>query len=97
MKYNEIRQLYEYCTKIGVIAVFEQCWDGYAIRFANGGDVVQHAGSYGGRVRCVEPAIGSRADYTAVSLQNAKRLICRHKERLNSPAPLKKDGADNER
>lgn len=80
--YNEILLLYDYCIKIGIPATLDYLFDGYKISFPNGGDVVQHCGSYGNYSGCVEPAIGSRLDFTAVPLKNAKRLIKRHKEKL---------------
>ena len=83
VKYIEIGELYEYCLKIGVEVRIEPCWDGYAIRFNNGGDFVQHDFSYGGDVGFVEPQIGCRKDYSPVSLENAKALVKRHKDRLN--------------
>ena len=83
IEYNEIKELYKYCVKIGINAVLETLYDGYAIRFPNGGDFIQHQYSYGGDLGCVEPAIGCRADYTAVSLRNAKALVKRHKDKLN--------------
>ena len=84
--YNEILELYEYCNKIGVQATLEKQWDGYAIRFPCGADFVQHYGSYGSKAGCVEPALGCRLDYTAVSLKSAKRLVEYHKDRLNRRA-----------
>lgn len=90
-KYTEIIELYDYCKKIGVHATLSELYDGYKIEFANGGDVIQHRLSYGAEDGCVEPAIRSRLDYTAVPLKNAKQLIRRHKERLNSE---RKDGAE---
>ena len=83
MKYREIVELYDYCEKIGVQAKISPMLGGYCIRFNNGGDVIQHNGSYGSHCGCVEPAIGSRLDYHAIPLKNAKRLIKRHKESLN--------------
>lgn len=80
--YKEILLLYDYCIKIGIPATLEDLFDGYVIKFPNGGDVVQHFGSYGNFSGCVEPAIGSRLDYSSVPLKNAKRLIKRHKEKL---------------
>lgn len=53
----------------------EPLFDGYAIRFADGSDVVQHNRSYGGVSGYVEPAIGCDLDYTAVKLDAAKDLI----------------------
>lgn len=84
-KYAEIIKLHEYCVKIGVDCVLERFKDGYAIRFNNGWDVVQHYFSYGNDAGCVEPAIDSRLDYTAVPLKNAKALVKRHKDKLNKP------------
>lgn len=84
--YNEILELHEYCDKMGVKATISPMFDGYCIRFNNGGDFVQHFGSYGHNSGCVEPAIGCRLDYTAVPLKNAKALVKRHKERLNKKA-----------
>ena len=81
-KYKEIVELYRYCEKLSIPATIEPCWDGFAIRFPSGYDFVQHKHSYGSSVGCVEPAIGSRLDYTAVTLKNAKALIKRNKERL---------------
>ena len=82
-KYREILKLYIYCDKTGVECRLEKIFDGYAIRFNNGGDFIQHHGSYGCDCGCVEPAIGSRLDYTAVPLQNAIALVRRHKDKLN--------------
>ena len=40
-EYNEIKELYKYCVKIGINAVLETLCDGYAIRFPDGCDFVQ--------------------------------------------------------
>ena len=82
-KYSEIIKLYKYCEKTGVECQLEKLFDGYAIRFNNGGDVIQHHGSYGCDFGCVEPAIGSRLDYTAVPLKKAMALVRRYKDKLN--------------
>lgn len=82
-KYKEILELYDYCVKIGVEATLSRMFDGYVIKFNNGGDCIQHLGSYNHDDGCVEPAIGCRKDYTAVSLKNAKALVRRWKDRLN--------------
>ena len=92
-EYKEILELHRYCQKTGVQAVLEHFIDGYAIRFLSGGDFVQHQYSYGSKYGYVEPAIGCRSDYSAVSLKDAKRLVYRHKKKLNCE---RKDGADNE-
>lgn len=83
-KYKEILELNRYCEELAIPTTIEPCLDGFAIRFPSGGDFVQHQYSYGSSDGCVEPAIGSRLDYTAVPLKNAKALIRRHKEKLNS-------------
>lgn len=82
-KYTEIQALFNYCIKIGIKARFETLYDGYAIRFPDGGDFVQHNGSYGSHNGCVEPAISCKLDYTAVPLKNAIALVRYHKDRLN--------------
>ena len=81
--YQEILKLFAYCHRIGICAEIKPFVDGYKINFPNGSDFVQHCGSYGAIAGYVEPAIGSKADYTAVSLKNAKALVKRHKDRLN--------------
>lgn len=83
VKYKEILELQQYCEKIGVECKLENLFDGYAIRFNNGGDFIQHRGSYGCNAGCVEPAIGCGLDYTAVALKNAKALVKYHKDKLN--------------
>ena len=82
-KYKEIVELFKYCVKIGVNANFEPLFDGFAIRFPNGSDFIQHRGSFGHDSGCVEPAIGCKWDYTAVPLKKAKALVRYHKDRLN--------------
>ena len=84
-EYREIQRLYFYCLKIGLPAEISNLFDGYKLSFPNGSDFVQHFGSYGSEVGYVEPAIGSRLDYTAVSLASAKALVKRHKDRLAKP------------
>ncbi len=85
-RYREILKLHTYCEKTGIECRLEKLFDGYAIRFNNGGDFIQHHGSYGCEAGCVEPAIGSRLDYTAVPLKNALALVRRHKDKLNKAA-----------
>jgi hypothetical protein len=82
-KYTTIQRLFDYCIKIGIKAELKPMFDGWCIRFQGGGDFVQHFGSYGHDNDCVEPCIGCRIDYTAVSLKNAKALVRYHKDRLN--------------
>ena len=83
MMYEEIKELYDYCQEIGIHAEMEEFLGGYAIRFPNGDDIVQHTYSYGSSYGYVEPAIGCEEDYSAVSLERAKELVLANKERLN--------------
>lgn len=85
--YKEIIQLFEYCQKIGVKATLKELFDGYKICFPSGHDFVQHRFSYYSIDGYVEPAIGCEDDYTAVTLENAKRLVKQHREKLNRRAP----------
>lgn len=84
--YKEILKLSKYCEKIGVKHTLEPFYDGYSILFGEKWDIVQHRFSYGSSRGCVEPAIGCRSDYSAVSLDSAKKLVKRYKERLNGVA-----------
>jgi hypothetical protein len=77
IKYKAILDLYRYCEKLSIPAMLEDLHDGYAIRFPNGGDFVQHKYSYGAERGCVEPAIGCRVDFSPVSLEKAKGLVRR--------------------
>ena len=83
--YKEIFELFHYCRRIGVEAKLKGIMDGYAIRFNNGADFVQHQFSYGSKNGCVEPAgVDDRYDYTAVKLDIAKKLVCKNYKKLNS-------------
>ena len=85
--YKEILELKDYCDKIGVVAKKQRLYDGYALRFENGGDVIQHSGSYGHAAGCVEfGGTNSRIDYCATSLKNAKAFVRRNKDKLNREA-----------
>lgn len=85
-KYREILSLYSYCLNQGVNARLEAFRDGYAVRFPDGSDFVQHESSYGSAVGCVEPAVeGCRNNFTAMTLAHAKQLVRRNRERLNRP------------
>jgi hypothetical protein len=80
--YEEIKELYKYCQDLGMEVSLESFLDGYAIRFADESDVVQHCRSYGGASGYVEPVIGCDLDYTAVELGQAKDLIRYYKSDL---------------
>ncbi len=84
--YKEILKLSKYCDKIGLNHTLEPFFDGYAIIFGKKWDIVQHRFSYGSSRGYVEPAIGCRVDYNAVSLDSAKKLVKRYKARLNGVA-----------
>ena len=84
MEYKEIKALKEYCDKIGVIATLKDLFDGYILRFEKGGDCVQHRFSYGSDEKKVEfGGTGSRLDYKATTLDNAKAFVKRNKDKLN--------------
>lgn len=85
-KYREILALYLYCVEVRMDARLERLHDGWAIRFPNGGDFAQHAGTYGTNDGFVEPAIGCEADYSPVSLREAEKLICENRKRLMTPS-----------
>lgn len=85
-KYGEILKLYRYCVEVRMDARLERLHDGWAIRFPNGGDFAQHAGTYGTNDGFVEPAIGCEADYSPVSLREAEKLICENRKRLMTPS-----------
>lgn len=85
-QYNEILELFEYCKSIGIDATIERLFDGYIIRLSRYGDFIQHQFSYGCQNGCVEPAIGSKLDYTAVPLEKAKELAREFKEKQNGRA-----------
>lgn len=85
-KYGEILALYQYCVEAGMDIRLERLHDGWAVRFPNGGDFAQHAGTYGTHDGFVEPAIGCEADYSPVSLREAEKLICENRERLMTPS-----------
>lgn len=85
-KYGEILELHRYCVEAGMDARLERLHDGWAVRFPNGGDFAQHAGTYGTHDGFVEPAIGCEADYSPVSLREAEKQICENRERLMTPS-----------
>lgn len=95
-KYREILALYLYCVEVRMDARLERLHDGWAIRFPNGGDFAQHAGTYGANDGFVEPAIGCEADYSPVSLREAEKLICENRERLVTPSCEGERGMEGE-
>ena len=88
-KYAEIWALYRFCVDCLIECTIEGLYDGYAIRFPDGSDFVQHSASYGGEEGCVEPAIGDdEFDYSAVGLSLAKELVQKYRGKLEG----KQDG-----
>jgi len=85
MFYPEILELYKHCGKVGVEAKIEPFCDGYAICFVGGGDIVQHKHSVWHDSGYVEPKIGCEFDYCGLSLEEAKALVERFKDKLNTP------------
>lgn len=84
--YEEIKKLKEYCDEIGVIATLEDlpAVGGYILRFEKRGYCVQHNFSYGSKEKNVEfGGTGSRLDYIATTLDNAKAFVKRNKDKLN--------------
>lgn len=94
-KYPEIWALFYFCVESGIKCTMERLYDGYAVRFPNGGDFAQHYGTYGGTEGSVEPAIGdAEFDYSAVGINLAKTLVEKHKSKLQAEKTMKamKDG-----
>lgn len=86
VEYKEIKALKDYCDKIGVIATLEDFteFNGYRIQFNNGSDCIQHKYSYGSENGKVEFGYtGSRLDFKATTLKNAKAFVKRNKDKLN--------------
>lgn len=88
--YPEIAEFFDYCKRIGATAALENLHDGYAIRFNDGSDVIQHCYSRGVRKGYVETAIGSVCDYNPVTTETAKRLIRRRRLLLNKKYTVEK-------
>lgn len=73
--FNEIIKLYEWVVaNYGTTARLEKLWDGYAIRFPSGADIVQHSGSYRAKEGYVEPA-GMPYSYKPISVELAQKII----------------------
>ena len=72
--FTEILELYEWCISHSIPCTLSELWGGYKIEFSDHSDFVQHSGSYGATVGCVEPARFSRS-YEPVTLDEAKELI----------------------
>lgn len=83
--YKEILELAKFCEENGIEIVQGELLDGYGLRFNNGGDVVQHMGSYGNSRGCVEFGYTgfSEVDFTATPLEKAKEFLKANKDTLN--------------
>ena len=82
----EILSLHEFCREKGIHAEIVSLFDGFKLSFPNSddfSDFVQHSYSYGATHGCVEPAIGCADDYTAVPLEDAKKLVLEHRQKLD--------------
>lgn len=72
--FSEILELYDWCVGHSIPCSLTRLWSGYKIEFPDHSDFVQHEGSYGSKIGCVEPA-GFSISYAAVSIDTAKELI----------------------
>lgn len=83
--YEEILELEKFCSEIGVDTEKIPLLDGYCLKFNNGGDVIQHSGSYGSKNGCVEFGYtGFTIDFKAIPLKAAKDFIKRKKNSFNN-------------
>lgn len=73
--YTEIKELYEYCRGLNIPCRLEPLFDGYKLVLPDGGDFIQHCGSYESS-HCVEPGgIDDEINYMPWDLAEAKRLV----------------------
>ena len=82
-EFNEIIELYKFCAKNGIDATLSPFDHGHKLTFANGRDFVQHEYSHRSDEGYVEAAIGCEADYEYSTLEEAKELVLKFKDRLN--------------
>lgn len=83
-KYDEIKKLRDFCVEHAIVCTFEHLLDGWCIRFNCGADVVQHIGSYGSNKGYVEFGYtNTDIDFTAVTLDKAKKFVLENKNYLN--------------
>lgn len=85
MKFNEILELAKFCDENGIEYQKDEFRGGAALRFNNGGDVIQNMGSYGHENGCVEFGYTGfeEVDFTATSLESAKDFVKKNKDALN--------------
>ena len=84
-KYYEIWALLAFCKRQDVPAEIVPLFDGWKLVFPNGDDFVQHEFSYMGDSGALEPAIGCEDDFSPVTLEEAKALVLKHRQRLAVP------------
>lgn len=84
-KYYEIWALWAYCKRQDIPAEMESLFDGWKLVFPNGDDFVQHVFFYMGDSGALEPAIGCEDDFSPVTLEVAKVLVLKHRQRLAVP------------
>lgn len=84
-KYYEIWALLAFCKRQDVPSEIVPLFDGWALVFPNSGDFVQHKFSYMGDSGALEPAIGCEDDFSPVTLEEAKALVLKHRQRLAVP------------
>ena len=91
-EYREIIELYVFCAENQMEVKLRPLWEGHKLEFANGSDFVQHRTSYGSDRGCVEPAgVCNEKDYTAVTLEEAKELVLRNRQKLNEARYTEED------
>ena len=73
--YKEIIELHNYCRSLGIECSLEKLFDGYKLNLPKGGDIIQHQYSYGAHLGYLEPAIGSKKDYSPITLKGAKTMV----------------------
>lgn len=83
--YFEIWALWNYCKRQDIPAEIESLLDGWKLVFPNGDDIIQHAFSYMGTFGALEPAIGCENDFSPVTLDEAKVLVLKYRQRLSVP------------
>ena len=84
-RYFEVWALWCYCVRQDIPAEIESLFDCWKLVFPNGDDIVQHAFSYMGTSGALEPAIGCENDFSPVTLEEAKVLVLKHRQRLMVP------------
>ena len=88
-EYTAIIKLSLYCTELGIPHQLKEYGDGYillfdAIKNEEYHDVAQHDGTYGSHRNCVEFAIGCERDFSAIKLEDAKKIVYDNRIRLGA-------------